>query len=111
DGVAVTGGGQTGTDVQGRLQIQGAHLFHSVLAVAQWVGGDLGADVAPAVIGGLALAALFWLASKVVPDWAAVVVVAALAVDFAWLYTVRAALSEPLLLLISAGAAALLIEA
>ena len=45
------------------------------------------------------------------PDWAALVVVAALAVDFAWLYTVRAALSEPTLLLISAGAAALLVDA
>lgn len=111
DGVVVSGGGQTETDVEGRLQIQGAHLFHSLLAVGEWLGGPTGAAVAPALIGGLALAALFWLALKVVPDWAAVVVVTALAVDFAWLYTVRAALSEPTLLLVSAGAAALLIDA
>lgn len=111
DGVVISGGGQTATGVDGRAQIQGAHLFHSFFAVGEWVGGSTGASLTPAVLGGLALAALYWLSLKVVPDWAAVMVVTALAVDFAWIYTVRAALSEPTLLLISAGAAGLLIDA
>lgn len=111
DGVVVSGGGQTETDEPGRLQIQGAHLFHVVLAVGEWVGSSTGSAAVPAVVGGLALTALFWLALRVVPDWAALFVVVAMAVDFAWLYTVRAALSEPTLLLISAAGAALLIDA
>ena len=111
DGVVVSGGGQTDTPVAGRVQIQGAHLFPSVMAVGEWVAGSRGASAVPALIGGLALSALFWLALRVVADWLAVAVVAAMAVDLAWLYTVRASLSEPLLMLLAMGGAALLVDA
>lgn len=81
------------------------------MAVGEWVAGSRGASAVPALIGGLALAALFWLALRVVADWLAVAVVAAMAVDLAWLYTVRASLSEPLLMLLAMGGAALLVDA
>lgn len=112
DGVVAAGGGQTETDGDpGRIQIQGAHLFPAVLAVGWWVGGDVGFQATPGLIGALALAVFFWVALKLLPDWAALAVTAALAANFAWLYTVRSYLSEPTLLLVSFAAAALVLDA
>ncbi|HRA34116.1 MAG TPA: hypothetical protein PK748_04285 [Acidimicrobiales bacterium] len=112
DGLVAAGAGQTETDGDpNRIQIQGAHLFPTVLAVGEWVAGDVGFGAAPAVVGALALAAFFWLALKLLPDWAALAATVALAVDFAWIYTVRSYLSEPTLLLVSFAAAALLLDA
>lgn len=111
DDLVVSGGGQTTTEQVGTLQIQGAHFFHSVMAVGQWVGGDVGFAAVPAVVGSLALAVLLWLSLAVMVDWLAVAVVAALAMNLAWLYTVRANLSEPTLLLVSFAGAALLVRA
>ncbi len=112
EGVVSWAAGQSETDDDpNRLQVQGAHLFHSVLAVGEWVGGPAGFAAVPAVVGALALAVFFWLALRLLPDWAALLATVALAVDFAWIYTVRSYLSEPTLLLTSFAAAVLLIDA
>jgi hypothetical protein len=112
DGVVAWAAGQSDVgEGSGDLQIQGAHLFHALLAVGEWVGGAEGASAVPAVVGALALAAFFWLALRLLPDWLALVAAVALAVDFAWIYTVRSVLSEPTLLLVSFAAAVLLLDA
>lgn len=112
DGVVASGSGQTETDGDPeRIQIQGAHLFPSLLAVGWWVGEATGMVVVAALIGSAGLAAFAWVALRLLPDWVAAVVVAAFAVSFAWLYTVRSFLSEPTLVLFGFGGAALLIEA
>lgn len=112
EGVVSWAAGQSETDGDpDRLQVQGAHLFHSVLAVGEWVGGPTGFAAVPAVVGALALAAFFWLAIRLLPDWVGLLATVALAVDFAWIYTVRSFLSEPTLLLLSFAAAVLLLDA
>ncbi len=81
-----------------RLEIQGAHLFPVLLAMGYWVGGVHGLFAVPALIGALSLAVLLMVGLRFLPDWAALTVVAAVALNFGWIYTVRSVLSEPLML-------------
>lgn len=81
-----------------RLEIQGAHLFPVLLAFGYWVAGAHGLFAAPAILGAVALAVVFLVGLRFLPDWVALSVLTALAVNFAWIYTVRSVLSEPLLM-------------
>lgn len=87
----------TGDDT--RLEIQGAHLFPVFLAFGFWVAGAYGLFAVPAILGGIALALIFLVGLRLLPDWMALTVVTAVAVDFAWIYAVRSVLSEPLMTL------------
>ncbi len=94
--------GQQPTDAVGddsKLEIQSMHLLHTYMAVGEWVGGNRGLFVTPALIGGLALAALFLLALRLLPGGLALAATTALACNFIWFHGARDALSEPLLLL------------
>ncbi len=81
-----------------RLEIQGAHLFPVLLAMGYWIGGTAGLFVVPALIGAVSLAVLFLVALRFLPDWLALTVVGAVALNFGWIYTVRSVLSEPLMM-------------
>lgn len=82
-----------------RLEIQGAHVFPVLLALGYWVAGAYGLFAVPALLGGVAMAVLFVAGLRFLPDWVALTVMTGLAVNFAFVYTVRSVLSEPLMLL------------
>ena len=81
-----------------RLEIQGMHLFPVLLAIGSWVSGTTGLFAVPAVVGAIGLCVFFVVALRLLPAWAALTALVALAVNFAWIYTVRSVLSEPLTL-------------
>ncbi len=95
-------------DTDSELEIQAPHLLHTFLGEAEWLGGNRALFVAPALIGALSLAAFFLFALRLVPGPLALVALGGLVVNFVWLYAVRDALSEPLVLLVAFGGAWLL---
>lgn len=97
-GLSTTALGQQSTKDPNRLEIQGAHLFPSLLAQGKWLGGYTGFGVVPAVIGMVALAAVFLVGLRLVPGWVALAATTALAANFAFVYGVRGVLSEPVTL-------------
>jgi hypothetical protein len=80
------------------LEIQGAHLLPATMAVGHWIGGPRGLVAVPALLGALALASTFLVGLRLLAPWAAILAVTALAVNLAWITTIRSALTEPLLL-------------
>ncbi len=84
------------------------HLLPVLLAWGYWLGGAQGLLMAPALIGGLALAAVWSFASRLVRPWVATAAVTALALSPIHLHFTRDAYSEPLTqMLFFAGLAAL----
>lgn len=92
-------GQQTLGDDDSRLEIQGTHLFPTLLAEARWVGGDAGFGAMPSIIGMVGLLAFFLVALWFLPAWLALAVQLALALNFVFVYVVRSTLSEPTTLL------------
>lgn len=83
----------------------------AVFSLGWWAHGWGGLFVVPAVVSGCALLAVGSLAARLCgPSWA-VLVVATLAVAQPMLHAARSTYSEPLALLLLAGAAALLVDA
>ena len=81
-------------DDDDRLSPQFLHLLPVLLAVGQWLGGDQGLLLVPALLGGLALLAFYALATRAVPRWWAVAATAALAFDLVQVNASRDAYSE-----------------
>jgi hypothetical protein len=78
------------------LYAQFPALFPAAMAVGRWVAGDDGLLAANAVLGGLALLALYAAATTITrPAWA-LAAVAAVAVNLVFVHFVRDAFSEPI---------------
>ena len=90
----------------GDLQPQFVHLYPALLGNADWLGGNRLAEALPALVGGLALLALFVLGSRWLPPWAAAGATAAVAVSLPQAFFSRDAFSEvPVQLFLCGGIA------
>lgn len=75
---------------------QFVHLLPVLMAWGHWVAGTTGLLIVPALLGGVALLALWSFASRFLSPWVATAAVSALAVSPLHLYFTRDAYSEPL---------------
>lgn len=87
------------------------HLLPVLLAWGHWIGGTTGLLATPAVLGGLALAAVWAFASRLLRPWAATAAVTALAVGPLHLFFTRDAYSEPLSQMLLFGGLVLVLAA
>ncbi len=88
------------------LQPQFVHLYPSLLGTADWIGGNRLAQSLPALIGGVALLALFVLAARWMQPWAAAGATIAVAVSLPQAFFSRDTFSEvPVQLFLCAGIA------
>ena len=90
----------------GPLQPQFVHLYPALIGTADWVGGNRLAQALPALMGGLALLALFVLGNRWLPPWAAAGATLAVAVSLPQAFFSRDTFSEvPVQLLVCGGLA------
>jgi len=90
----------------GDLQPQFVHLYPALLGNADWLGGNRLAEAAPALLGGLALLALFVLGVRWIPPWAAAGATVAVAVSLPQAFFSRDTFSEvPVQLFLCGGIA------
>ncbi len=88
------------------LQPQFVHLYPSLLGTADWIGGNRLAQSLPALVGGVALLALFVLAARWMQPWAAAGATIAVAVSLPQAFFSRDTFSEvPVQLFLCAGVA------
>ena len=91
---------------RGELQPQFVHLYPALLGNADWLGGNRLAQATPALLGGLALLALFVLGTRWLPPWAAAGATLAVAVSLPQAFFSRDTFSEvPVQLLLCGGVA------
>ena len=90
---------------------QGNHLLPALLAVPAWIIGPSAILHTNAVIGALALLALYGLARRLVGEWWGIIPPAALAASMPFLAFVRSTYSEPIALLFLVAGMALVIRA
>ncbi len=90
----------------GDLQPQFVHLYPALLGNADWLGGNRLAEAVPALVGGMALLALFVLGSRWLPPWAAAGATVAVAVSLPQAFFSRDTFSEvPVQLFLCGGIA------
>lgn len=75
---------------------QFSHLLPVLLAWGHWIGGTTGLLIVPALLGAVALAAVWSFATRMLRPWTATAAVAALAVSPVQVFFSRDAYSEPL---------------
>jgi hypothetical protein len=96
DGLRYAGAGFVPSESGDHLYAQFPALFPAAMAAGHWVAGDDGLLAANAVLGGLALLALYAAATTLTgPAWA-LAAVAAVAVNLVFVHFVRDAFSEPI---------------
>ncbi len=95
----------------GRLSPEFFHAFPALIAVVQQIGGLPAMLGLNAVIGGLALVAVFALAFRLAGQWWAIVAVLLVGLNQVFVYFSRAPFSEPLALLFVAAGSWMLIAA
>ncbi|MFP4512942.1 MAG: hypothetical protein ACLFRV_08370 [Acidimicrobiales bacterium] len=90
---------------------QFTHLLPVLLAWGHWIGGSTGLLIVPALLGALALTAVWSFATRMLRPWTATAAVAALALSPVQVFFSRDAYSEPLTQLLLFAGLGLLLDA
>ncbi|MDZ7678657.1 MAG: hypothetical protein U5K29_08895 [Acidimicrobiales bacterium] len=90
---------------------QFSHLLPVLLAWGHWIGGTTGLLIVPALLGAVALAAVWSFATRMLRPWTATAAIAALAVSPVQVFFSRDAYSEPLTQILLFAGLGLLLDA